>query len=270
MNILVCVKQVPDPETPPAGFKVDPAAKRAIQPLGTAPVISPFDENAAEAALRVKDKYGGTVAVLTMGPPAAEDVLRHAMALGADDGFLLHSPAIEEFDSYSIAHILSAAIKKIGSFDLILCGREAADWNAGQVGLGIAEFLGMPCVTLAKKIEVIENKLKVERVIPGSFEVVEVPLPALLTVTNELGLPRYPNLKGIMAAKKKQIKALTIQDIGLETSSLASPDSLRLLDLFVPVRERQCHLFQADSVEEAAAALAEKILELNPNQETNP
>lgn len=265
MNIVVCVKQVPDPETPPAGFKVDLVEKRVIPPLGAAPVISPFDENAVEAALRVKDKWGGNVTALTMGPPGAEDVLRQAMAMGADEGVLLDNSNAEDFDSYSIAYCLAVAIKKIGTFDLVLCGREAADWNAGQVGSGIAEFLGIPSVTLVKNIELVDDKLRLERVIPDGFELIEVTLPALVTVTNELGQPRYPTAKGIMAAKKRQVKVLATQDIGVDASKLCSTDNrLKLIDIFIPVREKKCHLFEAGSVEEAAVALANKIIELNP------
>lgn len=265
MNIVVCVKQVPDPETPPAGFKVDPVEKRVIPPLGAAPVISPFDENAVEAALRVKDKYGGNVTALTMGPPWAEDVLRQAIAMGADAGVLLENSNAEDFDSYSTAYCLAMAIKKIGIFDLVLCGREAADWNAGQVGSGIAEFLEMPSVTLVKDIELINGKLRLERVIPDGFELIEVTLPVLVTVTNELGQPRYATAKGIMTAKKRQIKVLATQDIGVDASKLCSTDDrLKLVDIFIPAHEIKCHIFEADSVEEAAVALANKIIELNP------
>ena len=266
MNMIVCVKQVPDPETPPAGFKVDPVEKRVIPPLGAAPVISPFDENAVEAALRVKDNYGGEITALTMGPASAEDVLRHAIAMGVDEGMLLESPAAEGFDSFATAYSLAMAIKKIGAADLILCGREAADWNAGQVGSGIAELLGLPSVTLVKNIELMGGMLKMERVIPDGFEVVEVTLPALITVTNELGQPRYPTLKGVMAATKKEITVLSMQDIGVDTSKLSSMSSdLKLLDLFIPVHERKCHIFEADNLEEAATALTSKIIELNPS-----
>ena len=264
MNIIVCVKQVPDPETPPAGFKVDTAEKRVIPPLGTAPVINPFDENAVEAALRVKDTCGGKVAALTMGSPDAEDVLRQAIAMGADDGVLLENPNPDDFDSFFIAHALAAAIKKIGAVDLILCGREAADWNGGQVGPGIAELLGLPSVSLVKNIEPLNGNLKVERVIPNGFEVIEVTLPALLTITNELGNPRYPTIKGVMAAKKKEITLMSMQDIGVDRAKLDST-RLKLLDLSIPVHERKCHIFAADTPEEAAIALTSKIMELNPN-----
>lgn len=263
MNIVVCVKQVPDPETPPTGFKVDPAAKRVIPPLGAALVINPFDENAVEAALRLKDAQGGKVTVLTMGPPSAEDVLRHAIAMGADEGVLLESLPAEEFDSFATAYALALAIRKIDPFDLVVCGREAADWNASQVGLGIAEILELPAVTLVKKVEVADGRLKVERVIPNGFEVVEVSLPALITVTNELGNPRYPTVKGVMAATKRQIKVLSASNIGLDKAQMASLSRrLKLIDLFLPVQERRCHLFKAETLEEAAVALGQKIIEL--------
>lgn len=250
---------------PPAGFSVDPEAKKAVQPLGTAPVINPFDENAVEAALRVKDRYGGNITVLTMGTTEAEDVLRHALALGADEAFLLQQPEIAEFDSFVISSFLSAAIRKIGSFDLVMCGREAADWNGGQVGAGIAAFLGLPAVTLVKSINLADTRLRVERVIPGGSEIIEVAPPALLTITSELGVPRYPNLKSIIAAKKKEIKTLKPGNLGIDLSK-GTENNLELVDLFVPLKERRCYIFQADSVEAAAALLADKIIELNPNQ----
>ncbi len=265
MNIIVCVKQVPDPETPPAGFKVDPIEKRVITPLGAAPVISPFDENAVEAALRIKDQWGGNVIALTMGPLGAEDVLRQAIAMGADDGVLLENSNAEDFDSYSTAYCLAMAVKKLGTFDLVLCGREAADWNAGQVGSGIAEFLGIPSVTLVKNIELVDGKLKLERVIPDGYELIEVSLPALVTVTNELGQSRYPTAKGIMTAKKRDLKLLAARDIGIDVSGLSSTDDrLKLVDIYIPARETKCHIFEAGSVEEAAISLADKIIELKP------
>jgi electron transfer flavoprotein beta subunit len=265
MNIIVCIKQVPDPETPPSGFQVNPVEKRVIPPLGTAPVINPFDENAVEAALKVKDVYGASIMALTLGPPEAEDVLRHAMAMGVDEGVLLESPAPVGFDSVATACRLAMAIKKIGRADLILCGREAADWNCGQVGLGIAELLGLPAVSLVKHIELVDGKLKVERVIPNGYEVVEVTLPALLTVTNELGNPRYPTVKGVIAAKKKEIMVLSLQDIGADANLDSRNTRLRLIELLVPVHDRQCHILKADTLEEAAVALTKKIIELSPS-----
>ncbi len=265
MEMIVCIKQVPDPETPPKGYKVDPAEMRVIPPLGSALVINPFDENAVEAALRLRDTIGGKITVLTLGPPSAEDVLRHAIAMGVDEGVLLESPAVD-LDSYATAYCLAMTIREIGAGDLVLCGREAADTNAGQVGLGIAEFLNIPAVSLVSRLGLREGKLEVERVIPNGIEVVEVSMPALVTVTNELGNPRYPTVKGVMAARKKEITKLQTADIGIEDARLDDLEHrLKLSNLSIAVYQRQCHLFQAETVEEAALALTARIMEIKPD-----
>src|SRR5512136_2985520 len=205
MELIVCVKQVPDPEAPPASFKVDAATNKVVPPPGVAPVVSTYDETAVEAALKVKDaKAGSKVTVLSLGNSLVRDVVKKPLAMGADTLVLLEDPAYEDGDSFSTATALAAAIKKIGKFDIIFCGRQAADWDAGQVGAGIAEFLGIPSVTPAKKVDFAGGKVTVERVITDGYEVVESTAPMLISVSNELGEPRYPKLKGIMAAAKKQ------------------------------------------------------------------
>jgi electron transfer flavoprotein beta subunit len=258
MNMLVCIKQVLDPETPAAAFKIDPEAKRAIPAKDRPPVISPFDENAVEAALRIKDTYGGKITTISMGKGLLGEVVKKPLSMGADELFLLEDDAFESLDSYATAHVLATAIKKIGEFDLIFCGRQAADWDAGQVGSGIAEILGIPSVTLAKKIEVVDGKVMVERVIPDGYEVIEVAIPALITVSNELGEPRYATLKGIMAAKKKPVTTWTAQDLDIDPSGLGYT---KLLKLFIPVREAKCEFVEAESLEEAGVNLALKLRE---------
>ena len=262
MNIIVCVKQVLDPEAPPASFKVDSATNKVMPPPGIPPVISPFDEQAVEAALRLKDKHGGKITAVSMGNGLVRDVVKKPLSMGADELVLLEDPAFEEGDSWSTAYALSLAIKKIGQFDIIFCGRQAADWDAGQVGTGIAEMLGLPCITIAKKVEFADGKVKVERVITDGYEVVEAPLPCLITVSNELGEPRYPTLKGIMAAGRKQPLVWKPNDIGADVSKLgASGRVSKVSKLFVPVREGKCEVVQADSPAEAGAALAAKLRE---------
>ena len=161
--------------------------------------------------------------------------------MGADELVLLEDAAFEGGDSWSTANALATAIKKIGEYDLIFCGRQAADWDAGQVGAGIAEILGIPSVTLAKKAEVADGKAKVERVVTDGYQVIEVGLPALITVSNELGEARYATLKGIMAAAKKQPTIWTPADIGLEPSELGEAGRRsKLLKLFQPIREGKC------------------------------
>ena len=262
MNIIVCVKQIPDPETPPASFKIDPEAKKAIPAPGVAPVINPFDEQAVEAALRIKDAHDAKVTVLSLGPASARDVLKHAMAMGADEGFLLDTSVFEGSDSYATALALSTAIKKIGEYDLIFCGRQAGDWDNGQVGLGIAELLGIPSVIPAQKAEVADGKVLVERVIPDGYEILEMPTPALIAVSNELGEPRYATLKGIMTAAKKEVTVWNAQELGLEPAQVGpSGARTKILKLFIPVREAKCFFVEGETLEEAATNLALKLRE---------
>lgn len=262
MDMIVCVKQVLDPEAPPASFKVDSASNKVVPPPGIPPVVSPFDEQAAEAALRLKDKHGGKVTVLSLGNNLLRDVVKKPLSMGADELVLLEDPAFEEGDSWSTAYALSLAIRKIGKFDIIFCGRQAADWDSGQVGSGIAEMLGIPSVTVAKKVEQADGKVRVERVTADGYEVVEAPMPCLITVSNELGEPRYPTLKGIMAAGRKQPVVWKPADIGADVSKIgAAGRASRLLKLFVPERKGKCEIVQADSPAEAGAALALKLRE---------
>lgn len=262
MNIIVCVKQVPDPEAPPASFKVDAASNKMTLPPTVKPVVSPFDEQAVEAALRIKDAKGGKITVLSLGNNLVRDVIKKPVAMGADELVLLEDPSFEDSDSWSTAFALAAAIKKIGQFDIIFCGRQAADWDAGQVGMGIAQFLGIPCVTLAKKVEISDGRATIERVIADGFEVVEVGLPALVTVSNELGEPRYAALKGIMAAARKQPIVWKPADIGLQASQVgAAGRRVKLLKLFQPVKQAKCEIVQSESPAEAGALLASKLRE---------
>lgn len=262
VNMIVCVKQVPDPEAPPASFKIDPAGNKVIPPPNTPPVVSPFDEQAAEAALRIKDKHGGKIVSLSLGNKLLRDVIKKPLSMGADELILLEDEAFEEGDSWSTAYALAMAIKKIATFDLIFCGRQAADWDAGQVGSGIAEFLGIPSVTVAKNVELLDGKVRVERVVADGYEVVEAPLPCLITVSNELGTPRYATLKGIMAAAKKQPTVWKPQDIGVDPSQIGGQGrNTKLLRLFQPVREAKCEIIEGDTPAEAAVNLALKLRE---------
>jgi len=261
-NMVVCCKQVIDPEAPPASFKIDPSTNKVIPPAGVPPVISPFDEQAVEAALRIKDKHGGKITVISLGNNLLRDVVKKPLSMGADELVLLEDAAFEEGDSWSTAYALSMAIKKIGEYDLIFCGRQAADWDAGQVGCGIAEILGIPCVTLAKNVEFMDGKAKVERVIPDGYQVIEVTLPAVITVSNELGEARYATLKGIMAAAKKQPTVWKPADIGVNPSEVgAAGRRTKLVKLFQPVKEGKCELIEADSPAEAGAKLAQRLRE---------
>ena len=262
LNMIVCCKQVLDPEAPPASFKIDPSTNKVIPPPGVPPVVNPFDEQAVEAALRIKDLQGGKITVLSLGNNLLRDVVKKPLSMGADELILLEDEAFEGGDSWSIAFALATAIKKVGEYDIIFCGRQAADWDAGQVGSGIAEILGIPSVTLARKVEATDGKARVERVISDGYQVIEVTLPALITVSNELGEARYATLKGIMAASKKQPVVWKPADIGLDSSQLgAAGRKTKLLKLFQPVKEGKCEIIGGDTPAEAGTKLAERLRE---------
>ena len=263
MNIIVCVKQVPDPEAPPSSFKVDSNTNTVTPGTGVNQVVSPFDEQAVEAALRLKDTKGGKVTALSLGVTLQRDVIKKPLSMGADELILLEDPAFANSDSFATAYALAAAIKKIGTFDLIICGRQASDWDSGQVGSGIAEFLGIPSVTVAKKIEIIDgNKARVERVVSDGIEIVETSLPALITVSNELGEPRYPTIKGIMAAKKKEAIVWKPADIGVTPDKIGGAGRrAKIIKLFQPVKEGKCEIIGGETPEEAATKLAVRLRE---------
>jgi electron transfer flavoprotein beta subunit len=260
-TMIVCIKQVTDPEAPSSNFKVDESAKRMMTPPGV-PVVDPYAEFAVEAALRVKDAAGGKITALSLGSGFRLDVVKKPLAMGADDLVLLDDESFDGGDSWSTARSLTLAIKKIGEYDLILCGREASDWNAGQVGSGISEMLGIPCVTLAKKVEIDDSKAVVERIMDNGYEVVKVTLPAVVTVSSEIGAPRYPSIKGVMAAKKIKPTVWKPGDIGLDSSQVGEMGrKVKLARLFQPVREGEAEIIEGDTPEEAGEKLALRLRE---------
>jgi len=261
MKMIVCAKQVIDPEAPPASFKIDAEKKQAVM-QGVPPVVDPYGEYAVEASLKIKDALGGEITVISLGKNLLREVMKKPLSMGADELVLLEDESFTGGDSWSTGYALAMAIKKLGACDLVLCGRESSDTNAGQVGPCIAEILGFPLVTLAKKIEVADGKARVERVTSDGYEVIEVALPAVITVSNEVGEPRYPTIKGIMAAKKKEPVVWKPADISAETGQIgAGGQRSQLQKLYQPVREGKCEIIEGDTPEEAAAKLALKLRE---------
>jgi len=256
MIIIVCVKVVLDPEAPASLFKVDSEAKKVLPPKGTPPVLNPFDENAIECALKLKDSENASIIILSMGKSIPKPVIKKALATGAERLFLLEDESFEELDSYASAAVIAAGIKKIGDFDLILCGREAADSDAGQVGLGIAEKLGIPSISIAGKIKAIDRKLIVERVVSDGYETIEVTLPALATISSEAGNLRSATVAGMMAAQKKPVTIWKAADLGLNAQQL---NRAKLFNLFQPVRETKCEIVAGATLEGAGANLAKKL-----------
>lgn len=257
MKMIVCVKQVVDPEEPPASFSVDENANKIILPPGVPSVINPFDKYALEAALRLKDDMGGKVTALSLGDGLNKSVMKDSLAMGADELILLEDGMFADGDAWSTAYALAKGIQKIGEFDIIFCGRQESDWDVGQVGAHIAGILKIPCITVAKKIEVSGGKAIVERVTSDGVEIIETALPAVITVSNELGEPRYPTVKQTMKAKRIDPVVWDRHDIGADPNEIGiSGRRLSLMKLYKPVREITCKMISGVTPEEAGANLA--------------
>ncbi|MGI2335655.1 MAG: electron transfer flavoprotein subunit beta/FixA family protein [Dehalogenimonas sp.] len=259
MDIIVLVKQIPDPEIPPASFKIDTATNKVVPPANVAPVIDPYSEHALEAALKLKEANPGSrIKTISLGSALNKELLKKTLALGADELILIDDSAFDNFDSMAIAKALSLAIRKSGAFDIVLAGRQAADWDNGQAGLLLAGELDLPVVSCARKVEMANGRLRVEKVIATGFEIIETQLPAVVTVSNEIGKLRLPNIKGVLAAKKKEPVCWKATDISCEDGI----SRVRLLRLYQPQRESKCESIPGDTPEEQGANLALKLREL--------
>lgn len=262
MKMIVCIKQVLDPEATPASFMIDIKTNRVAQPPNVSLVIDPYAEFALEAALQIKDAQGGKITVIALGANLLRSVVKKPLSMGADELILLEDGVFDAGDSWSTSYALTKAIEKINDYDIIFCGREDADWNAGQVGLAIAERLMLPSVTLAQKVDIIGGRALVKRKTDDGYEVVEVILPAVITVSHEIGEPRYETIKGMMAAKKKDPLVWKPADIMAEPSQIGAAGSRsRMIKLFQPVREGRCEIVEGGTPEEQGFNLALKLKE---------
>lgn len=259
MHIAVLVKQVPNPEALGAVMQVDAQACRVVLPPGHPLVMSPFDEQALEAALRIRDQLDSTVRItaITLGPEAARAMLKHALSLGADDAVHLLDPRFDDADGYVTAQALAAAIRKLGQVDLVLAGRQAADWDQGVVALGVAELLDLPSIGFACALEAAADALRVERVLPDGFETLEAKLPVLVTVSNELGAVRKANLRETMRAGRKPVQVWSAADLGLEPGSLVP--RRRLARLYRRERRVQCERIEGADAPARGLALAQRL-----------
>ncbi len=253
MNMVVCIKQVPDT----AEVRINPETNTLIRD-GVPSIINPYDVHAIEAALQIREKEGGKVTALTMGPPQAEVALREALSMGVDAAVLLTDRAFAGSDTWATAYTLSKAIQLLGA-DIILCGKQAIDGDTAQVGPEIAEFLDIPHISYIRKIdEAGDGRIVAQRLMDDGFDVVESSLPALLTVVRELNVPRLPSLKGKMAAKKAAIRKLTAADIGAEENSLGlrgSPTQVK--NIFAPESRKDRKMLEGTAQEKVEAIVRE-------------
>jgi len=261
LNIVVCIKQVPDTTE----VKINPETGTLIRE-GVPSIINPFDTYAIEEGLQLKERLGGKVTVLSMGPPQAMEALKEAVAMGADEAVLLSDRAFAGSDTWATAYTLSQAIRKMGQVDLILCGKQAIDGDTGQVGPGIAGQLGISQLTYVFKIRELDaesGRLVVERLLEEGREVVETRLPALLTVVKDINQPRYPSFMGISRATRMTIPVWTLKDLqaadGARCGLEGSPT--RVVRVFSPpAREGTVDLIPSDDVDEAASVLTDRLL----------
>ncbi|MBM4444143.1 MAG: electron transfer flavoprotein subunit beta/FixA family protein [Chloroflexi bacterium] len=255
MKIAVCIKQVP------GKFKIeiDPQSG-ALTKSGTDSMINPFDQNALEEALRLKEKHGGKVSAVSMGPAQAAESLREAIALGADEAILLSDPAFEGSDTWATAHVLSLGMKKLGPPDLIICGRQSLDGETGQVGPELAEMLGLPFVSSVSRIEEVgEGSMRMQRMAEEGHHVVEMQLPGAISVVKEINVPRLPSLRGLMQAKKAAITVWNGQELGADPARVGSQGSpLRTVRVTQPQRSAQREMLQG-SPESQVDEVVEKL-----------
>jgi electron transfer flavoprotein beta subunit len=255
MNILVCIKQVPDTKD----VKLDPVTNTMARE-GVASIMNPFDRHALEEAVRIKEQHGGAVTALSMGPPQAEEVLREAIACGADEGVLVSDRSFAGADTWATSYTLGMAARALGEFDLTICGKQAIDGDTAQVGPGLAYQLKIPYVTCVQKIRSMENgSLLVERMMDDGYDVVRLPTPALLTVVKDINEPRVPSLKGKMKAKKADIRILTARDIAAEENCIGLAGSpTQVVKVFTPQPRGDRTVFSG-SPEEQVNQLLEQI-----------
>ncbi|MFQ6128398.1 MAG: electron transfer flavoprotein subunit beta/FixA family protein [Thermoplasmata archaeon] len=253
MNILVCVKQVPDTAI---AIKLD-AKQKSIDRSEITYVVNPYEEYAIEEALQLKEKYGGEVTLITMGPDRAEEALRTGLAMGADRGIHIGDPALEGSDTLVTAKVLAAMIKEL-EYDIILCGKVAVDDNTGQVGPALAELLGVPHISGATTLEVDQASKKAiaSREIEGGLMRMEVPIPAVITAEKDLNTPRYPSLPGIMKARTKLVEKRDVASLGLDASSVGLAGSkIQPLGMSLPPEREAGRIIEGDP-EQAARELA--------------
>ncbi len=258
MNIVVCIKQVPETTK----IKIDPETNTLMRE-GADNTINPFDMYALEEGLRLKEKWGGKVTVITMGPPQAKEALGETISCGAEEVVLLSDRHFAGSDTLATSYVLAEGIKKIAEFDLIICGKQAIDGDTAQVGPEIAERLQIPCITFVRKIDQVTAKtIRAERMMDDGCQIIEMELPGLISVVKEINEPRMPSLKGKMRAKKADIPVWGMNDLEIRKESIGLNGSpTRVIKIFTPPKKGRGEILEG-SAEEKVALLIDKLKEL--------
>ncbi|MFW6189083.1 MAG: electron transfer flavoprotein subunit beta/FixA family protein [Planctomycetota bacterium] len=255
MRIVVCIKQVPDTTE----VKIDPERGTLIR-KGVESILNPLDAHAIEAAVRLRERCGGTVTALSMGPPQAEAAVRDAVARGCEDGVLLSDRAFAGADTWATSYTLACAVRGIGGVDLVLCGKQAVDGDTAQVGPGMAAHLGWPQLTYVRRVrEVGDGRITAERMTDSGDEVLSAPLPAVLTVLKDLNVPRLPSLAGQMHARRCRVERWSAPDVSGDPDEFGLDGSpTRVVRVFTPPQRGECTLWEGEP-EQSAARLAEAL-----------
>ena len=264
MNILVCLKQILDPEIPARDFRIDPVKREAER--GAANLVTNiFCENALETALQFRERTSdATITVLCYGASTAEDSLRKALAMKADAAALVVNDGNQNPDPLTVARVLAAAIRKLGTFDLIMLGREAGDWGAGQTGGLLAEELGLPCVSFVDRIESSDGKLRLKRQTDTGWELFEAELPVLVSVTNdEHNVPRIPKVRDVMRSFRQPLTQWTLDDLDIAADEACAGNSYyEVAELSIPLKETHCEFVTGDTLDERVEKLTRRIVEV--------
>lgn len=257
LNIVVCIKQVP--ETTEVEFDEETGR---LKREGVAAVINPFDEYAIEEGLKIKEKHGGTVKVLTMGPPWAADAVRNAIAMGADEGYIATDRAFAGADTWATSLTLAKTIEHMGDYDIILCGLKTTDGDTGQTGPEMAEHLGIPHVCYVNEVQGIEDeKVTLKRIMDDGVETLEAPLPLLISVSKDINQPRLATLRGRLKAKKAEIKEITNEDLGIDPDEIGLEGSFtRVVKIFEPETHEAGEVVEG-TTEELVEAIYQKLQE---------
>ncbi len=257
MNIAVCLKQVPGTTK----VKIDPQTNTLVR-QGIENIVNPFDTYALEEGVRIKERYGGKVTAISMGPPQAEAVLREAISSGADDAILLSDSAFAGADTLATAYTLAKAIERLQECDLIICGRQTVDGDTGQVAPELAEMLGIPFIAYVSQMEGVSNGyMRLQRMVEDGHEVMETPLPAVISVVKEINVPRLPSLRGLTKAKSAVIPVWSISELGIDKARVGlSGSATKVIKIFFPQRVHHGEILQGE-LENQIDSLIEKLRE---------